>query len=153
MKYSSLDQINRDNVSELRIAWRQSAIPVALRDGLDIVNVPANYQHTPPMVGGKLFMQTAPGNVAALDPVTGKVIWAQDSPERGGCASRSLAYGDDGADSRIVVLHGQLLLALNARTGVPIVDFGASGQVDLARITIVLSMATAGEGRRWSSAT
>jgi hypothetical protein len=45
------------------------------------------------------------------------------------------------------------MLALDARTGVPIVDFGASRQVELARTTIVPSMATAGEGRRWSSAT
>src|SRR5216684_127521 len=26
-KYSALDQINRDNVRNLRIAWRQSAVP------------------------------------------------------------------------------------------------------------------------------
>lgn len=133
IKYSPLDQINRENVGELRIAWRQSAIPIALRDGLDIVNVPANYQHTPLMVGGKLFMQTALGNVAALDPATGEVIWAQDPPERGGGASRGLAYWNDGQDSRIVLLQGQRLIALSAGTGAPIADFGASGQIDLAQ--------------------
>lgn len=131
-KYSPLDQINRDNVSELRIAWRQSAIPTALREGLDVVNVPANYQHTPLMVDGSLFMQTALGNVAALDPGSGEILWAQDLPERGGGASRGLAYWNDGSASRIVMLQGRLLIALNAETGVPIADFGTRGQVDLA---------------------
>lgn len=73
-KYSPLDQINRDNVRRLRIAWRQSAIPAELRAGRPNVSVPSNYEHTPLMAGGLLYMSTAPGLVAALDPVTGQVV-------------------------------------------------------------------------------
>jgi quinoprotein glucose dehydrogenase len=131
-KYSPLDQINRDNVGQLRIAWRQSAIPLALRDGVDIVNVPANYQHTPLMIDGYLYMHTALGSVAALNPATGDVIWAQDPPESGGGASRGLAYWEDGEDTRIVMLQGQLIVELNSKNGARLDTFGNGGQIDLA---------------------
>jgi quinoprotein glucose dehydrogenase len=31
-KYSPLDQINKDTIKDVRIAWRQSVIPVAMRE-------------------------------------------------------------------------------------------------------------------------
>ena len=37
-KYSPLDQINRNTVKNLRIAWRQSVTPVEVREG---ANAPA----------------------------------------------------------------------------------------------------------------
>ena len=35
LKYSPLDQINKDNVKNLRIAWRQSAMPAEVRRGAE----------------------------------------------------------------------------------------------------------------------
>ena len=131
-KYSPLDQIDRDNLAELRIAWRQSAVPMALRGDLDFVNVPANYAHTPLMIEGLLFMHTALGSVAALDPATGDVVWAQEPPDGGGSASRGLVYWEDGDDTRILVLQGRYLAALDSKTGEMIDGFGDGGRIDLA---------------------
>ena len=130
-KYSPLDQINRSNVGSLRIAWRQSPVPAALRKGLGDVSVPSSYQHTPLMVDGRLFMQTTLGSVAALDPTTGDVLWAQAPPERGGGAARGLAYWKDRDDARVVMLQGSYLIALDSRTGKPITTFGDGGRVNL----------------------
>src|SRR3954463_6739506 len=78
-QYSPLSQINRDNVKNLRIVWRQSAIPQEMRRGPD-APVPYSYSHTPLMVGGLLYMSSGYGTVAALDAATGKVVWF-DSPD------------------------------------------------------------------------
>ena len=64
-KYSPLDQINRNTVKNLRIAWRQSVTPVDVREGAN-APAPTNYQHTPLMVGGLVYMITGYGSVAAL---------------------------------------------------------------------------------------
>jgi quinoprotein glucose dehydrogenase len=136
-KYSPLDQINRDNVGRLRIAWRQSAVPVELREGRPGVNVPSNYEHTPLMAGGRLFVSTALGSVAALDPATGRVVWTEAREAgvqgQGAGASRGLAYWSDGKDARVVSVSGRFLVALDAKTGKPYAGFGEGGRVDLAR--------------------
>ena len=136
-KYSSLDQINPDNVRRLRIAWRQSAVPVEMREGGAAVNVPSNYEHTPLMAGGLLYMSTALGRVAALDPATGRVVWMEgrepNAQGPGAGAARGLAYWSDGSDARVVSLSGRFLVALDAKTGKPYATFGDGGRVDLAR--------------------
>src|SRR3970282_1894474 len=107
-KYSPLDQVNRNNFKTLRIAWRQSAVPIELRSGRTNVSVPANYEHTPLMAGGLLYMSTALGLVAALDPATGRVVWAEAretpaaAPGPPAGASRGLAYWTDGKDARVL---------------------------------------------------
>ena len=58
-KYSPLDQINKDKVKDLRIAWRQSSMPPEVRRGRGTVAVPTNYQVTPLMVGGLLYASAA----------------------------------------------------------------------------------------------
>lgn len=146
-KYSALDQINRGNVKNLRIAWRQSAIPMELRTGRADVQVPNNYEHTPLMVGGLLYMSTALGSVAALDPATGKVVWSEQrgaSTPAGG-ASRGLAYWSDGQDARVIAVSGRFLFALNAKTGSTYPGFGDGGRVDLAA-----SYDRPVQGFRWS---
>jgi quinoprotein glucose dehydrogenase len=52
-KYSPLDQINRDTIDELRIAWRRSSAPEALREAVPNGRGGArNYQHPPLMSDG-----------------------------------------------------------------------------------------------------
>jgi quinoprotein glucose dehydrogenase len=83
-KYSPLDQITRDNVKNLRIVWRQSVSPPEVRQARPNAPVPSEYQHTPLMVGGLLYIKTGLNSVAALDPATGKVVWAEAPPQDGG---------------------------------------------------------------------
>src|SRR5262245_47647165 len=142
-RYTALDQINAGNVRNLRVVWRQSATPAEVKVGRSNVPPPSgNYQHTPLMAGGLVYMSSGIGVVVALDPATGKVVWVEDPPAtqpgaateapgrgRGGAdgapgASRGLAYWSDDRDARILTVSGSYLIALNARTGKRYPDFG-----------------------------
>jgi quinoprotein glucose dehydrogenase len=157
-RYSPLDQINKSTVGKLRVAWRQSVLPPDLRERWPSATVPTVSQNTPLMVGGLLYVSTAVGVAAALDPETGKVVWfdvppARDTdraqgqpppavsaqaqaalatpPPQPGRTSRGLAYWTDGRDARIIALTGQYLVALNAKTGKRYSDFGNTGNGDI----------------------
>jgi quinoprotein glucose dehydrogenase len=139
-KYSSLDQINAKTIGGLQIAWRRSALPEELRASFPDAQAPANYQHTPLVVDGLMYMSSAVGAVVALDPTTGTTLWYDTLPPRPdgqgltrGAATRSIAYWTDGKDARIVTNVGANLVALNAKTGKRYADFGENGQVDLTK--------------------
>ena len=147
LKYGPFDQINPDNVKRLRIAWRQSAMPIEVRRGRGEVAVPTNHQVTPIMIGGLLYASAGDGSVVALHPATGAVQWAYVPDEftskaakepqtdstipAGRSANRGVAYWVEGDDARVIAIVGRSLVALNARNGVPIASFGRGGQVDL----------------------
>ena len=136
-KYTPLDQITADNAGDLRVVWRQSTIPYAIRQG-STVRAPALVQNTPLMADGRLYVSTALGTVAALDATTGEVVWFDPLPEgvtRRGSATRGVAYwrAPDGDDARIIAVVGSTLVALNARTGARYPDFGVEGEVDLTQ--------------------
>lgn len=128
-KYSPLDQINSSNVGKLRVAWVQAAEPPEVLRGKAAL-VGGNYEHTPLMVGGLLYMRSEAGPVVALDPTDGKVVWV-DQQAHGTGVSRGLSYWTDGKDARIFALDGSDLIALNAKTGQRYGDFGDRGRVDL----------------------
>jgi quinoprotein glucose dehydrogenase len=75
----------------------------------------------------------------ALDAATGELLWVhrEDEGARGDAAprrlsGRGLAYWSDGKTARIVyVTPGYRMLALDARTGIPVPTFGTAGVVDL----------------------
>lgn len=140
-KYSALDQINRDNVGDLRIAWEwQSPDADILRDHPELVA--GDFQATPIMVDGVLYTSTAMCQVVAIDPATGKTLWVHDpgSWKRGpftskGFLHRGVAYWRDGDDRRVLIGTGDnRLIALDARTGKPIPTFGINGEVDLGSV-------------------
>jgi quinoprotein glucose dehydrogenase len=133
-KYSPLDQINRDNVKNLRIAWRFKTDNLGPRPDY-------NMQATPIVVNGVMYAQAGTRRtVVALDSTTGEILWMwrMDEGKRGASAprqgsGRGLAYWTDGkGDERIVtVTPGYHLVQLNAKTGVPVAAFGKNGVVDL----------------------
>ena len=136
-KYTPLDQITADNAGDLRVVWRQSTIPDAIRQG-STVRAPAVVQNTPLMADGRLYVSTALGTVAALDATTGEVVWFDPLPDgvtRSGSSSRGVAYwrGRDSEDARVIAVVGSTLVALNARTGARYPDFGVDGEVDLTQ--------------------
>jgi quinoprotein glucose dehydrogenase len=134
-KYSLLDQINKDNVKDLRIAWRWS--PDNFGPARDY-----NWQATPIVVNGVLYVTAGSRrDVVAIDGSTGETLWmwrydegrrAQLAPNRAR-SGRGLAYWTDGAgDERIIVVTaGYRLAALDAKTGHAIKGFGVNGLVDL----------------------
>jgi quinoprotein glucose dehydrogenase len=132
-RYAPLDQINSTNFSSLEVAWRFRT---------DALGPHPEYQYeaTPLVVDGKLYSTAgARRDVVCLDAASGEMIWMHSENEgaRGRNAPRQLsgrgvAYWNDGAAGRILyVTPGYRLIALDARTGVPVQDFGDVGVVDL----------------------
>jgi quinoprotein glucose dehydrogenase len=133
-KYAPLDQINRSNVAQLRIAWRRPAVDASLTALDPKLTFSANFRATPLMVDGVLYSPNAVGLVEAFHPGTGKTIWVQEPfapAELRGDSTRGVAYWSDGKDARILVQRGEYLYALNAKTGKIYPDFGDRGRTDL----------------------
>src|ERR1700733_11392797 len=57
-KYSPLDQINKDTVKNVRVAWRQSGVPDQLKKFFPDAQAPTNWENTPIMAGGLLYMSS-----------------------------------------------------------------------------------------------
>ena len=143
-KYSPLDQIDAGNFNDLRIAWRWQSV-----DGnVDLGSLPRRsddrpisirgLQATPLMIDGVLYLTTALYQAAAVDAGTGETVWVHDPRAYEGgdpthaYRSRGLAYWSDGDDARIFWGTSEAyLIAVDARTGEPVRDFGNNGRVDL----------------------
>jgi quinoprotein glucose dehydrogenase len=139
-KYSSLDQIDRSSIKNLHIAWRQSAVPDELKTLFPSAQGPTNWQNTPIMAGGLLYMSSGVGTIVALDPGTGKVVWFDVPPHEEGKpparagSTRGVAYWSNGNDSRLFAMNGANLIALNAKTGKRYANWGDGGQIDLTKV-------------------
>ena len=128
-RYAPLDQITRDNVKDLQVAWSWKF------DNFG----GGTSETTPLMANGVLYFTVGPRrSVVAVNPGTGETLWTfrldegerfEKAPRKVG---RGVAYWPDGGDGRIIlVTPGFQLFALNAKTGLPIPSFGAAGSVDL----------------------
>ena len=131
--YSPLDQVNSGNFSKLAVAWRFKTDSLGPRPETQL-------EATPLMVHGVLYTTAGTRRaVVALDAATGELLWMHSENEgaRGANAprqlsGRGLAYWTDGREERIVyVTPGYRLIALDAKTGVPVPTFGNKGAVDL----------------------
>ncbi|HEX5107379.1 MAG TPA: hypothetical protein VFV95_02995 [Vicinamibacterales bacterium] len=128
-RYAPFDQITRDNVKNLQVAWSWRF------DNFG----GGTSETTPIMANGILYFTVGQRrNVIAVNPGTGETLWTwrpdegarfDQAPRKVG---RGVAYWTDGTDARIItVTPGFQLVALNARTGVPVREFGKDGAVDL----------------------
>src|SRR5262245_56656723 len=132
-RYSPLDQINRDNIKNMRVAW------VWKSDSL-MPNPQPTSETTPIMVNGVLYFTMDQRRIViAANAGTGETLWIyrptegarfDQAPRK---IHRGVSYWTDGrGDERIVfVTPGFQLIALNAKTGAPIPNFGNGGIVDL----------------------
>jgi len=135
-KYSPLDQITKENVTLLTIAWRRPAVDPQLLARDPELKFQNNFRATPLMVNGVLYSPNGVGLVEAFHPGTGRTIWIQELPPgggalRGGDSTRGVVYWRDGANERIFVQRGEALMALNVKTGQPYRAFGDNGVVNL----------------------
>jgi quinoprotein glucose dehydrogenase len=117
--YSSLAQINRDNVKRLEVAW---SFDTKEEGGL---------QTNPIVVAGVLYGLTPTQKVFALDAATGELLWRFDSGIKGTQPDRGLAYWTDGKVRRILAGVMNFVYALDASSGKPISSFGTQGRIDL----------------------
>ena len=134
-RYSPLDQINADNFNKLAVAWRFKTDSLGPRPEF-------KFESTPLMVHGVLYSTGGTRRaVVALDASTGELLWmhSENEGDRGVNAPRQLsghglAYWTDGKEERILyVTPGYRLIALDAKTGVPVHSFGVGGVVDLKK--------------------
>ena len=134
--YSPLNQINASNVNKLKVAWRWKSDNYGPTPEF-------YYRVTPLMADGVLY--TTAGvrrTVVALDATTGETLWMYrlDEGARGAAAprrssGRGVAYWrsrNAGEASRVYTISpGFQLIALDARSGLPINSFGTAGVIDL----------------------
>ncbi|MGI4878419.1 MAG: membrane-bound PQQ-dependent dehydrogenase, glucose/quinate/shikimate family [Janthinobacterium lividum] len=152
-RFVALNQITRDNVQGLKVAWTYRTGDIAISDGNG-----AEDQDTPLQVGDTVFICTPHNNVIALDADTGREKWKAMINGRASVwqRCRGLAYFDARAPLQQPNLPGATpvaavvapagapcerrvllntidarLIALDADTGRFCPDFGTNGQVNL----------------------
>lgn len=119
-RYSALDQIRKDNVARLQVAWTYRS-----GDGSN------NIQCNPIVVKGRMFAPTPGRHVVSVDAETGAELW-RFRPE-GRPAFRGLVYwagnrSREGAVERILFSAGRHLYALDPETGRAVAGFGEGGR-------------------------
>ncbi|HXN28191.1 MAG TPA: pyrroloquinoline quinone-dependent dehydrogenase [Candidatus Acidoferrales bacterium] len=141
-RYSPLAQINRDNVSKLKVAWTFHAGDISDGSGRP---KRSGLETTPILVDGTLYLTTAFNRVFAVNPETGKQLWVYDpmidlaGSYGDGLINRGVATWLDatrakGKRCRRRIFEATLdarLIALDGATGDPCPDFGNRGQISL----------------------
>jgi quinoprotein glucose dehydrogenase len=134
-KYTPLDQIDADNVNDLKIVWRRPALDQSFVDINPNQRYSTTWNAAPLVVDGVAYVTNGVGLVEAFDPGTGETIWVQGPPGGAeglpGANTRGAAYWTDGDDKRIIAQRGTYLYALNAETGETYPDFGVDGRANL----------------------
>jgi quinoprotein glucose dehydrogenase len=118
-RHSTLDQINRDNVKQLELAWSYDT------------HEKGDTQTQPIVVGRVLYGYTPAHKAFALDAITGKQLWIFDSGIAGVGANRGLMYWAEGRQARVFAAVDNFVYALDAASGKPIESFGKAGRIDL----------------------
>jgi quinoprotein glucose dehydrogenase len=143
-RYAPLAEITPANVDGLALAWTFRT--GELGDGFGRAHDALTFEATPLFVDGTLYFPTATGKVFALDPVLGTERWHFDaavdkSRDYSEMASRGVSYwrdtdaAADAACSRRLIFAtiDARLFAIDAKTGQRCTDFGANGEVALAK--------------------
>jgi quinoprotein glucose dehydrogenase len=135
-RYSPLDQINPANVKNLQVAWTWRF------DNYGTATETITTETTPLMVNGVLYFTAGPRrNVIAANATTGETLWTyrpdegvrfDQAPRK---VHRGVAYWSDGrGNGRIFTsTPGFNLIALDAKTGQLVDNFGENGIVDMMR--------------------
>jgi quinoprotein glucose dehydrogenase len=123
--YSTLNQITRDNVSRLQVAWTYET------------GDKGEFQTNNLIVDGILYTASPSRTVIALDAATGKEIWrfapTVERKDLVGNRQRGLVFWADGDERRIFTSAGSWLYALDARTGQVVRSFGENGSIHLGQ--------------------
>lgn len=145
MRYSPLSQVNRSNVSKLKVAWIFHTGDISDGSG---GRKRSGFEATPILVDGRLYFTTPFNRVIALDPASGKQLWAYDPK-----INQALDYGDGLVNRGVATwldaarpsdqpcrrrlyeaTQDARLISIDAATGKPCADFGAHGEIDLRNV-------------------
>ncbi len=122
-QFSSLDQINKSNVTQLEVAWTY------------VTGDSAMYQNNNLIIDGILFTATPTRKVMAVNAATGKHIWTFDAeiihPGKVRTQQRGTMYWEEGENKRLFSPRGSYLYSLDAKTGQLDTAFGEGGFIHL----------------------
>lgn len=121
LDYSALKQIDKSNVSQLKLAW---FVPTPGPVG--------RFSFNPLVIDGVMYVVGKDDAIYALNAATGKQIWAH--PVQGGQPTNrgfNRWISKDGKDRRLLFAVDGYLQELDMNTGETITSFGKDGKVDL----------------------
>jgi quinoprotein glucose dehydrogenase len=118
-QFSSLTQIDKSNVTQLKPAWT-----FQLPEG-------APPRFNPLVANGSMYLLTPDNALVALDAATGKEKWRKPNQGRVGARGMNYWQSADGKDRRLLFMSDGFLRAVSADTGEPIKAFGTDGGVDV----------------------
>jgi len=156
MRFSPLTQITPANVGQLKVAWvyhmrpagvvapagRGAALgapgetPDGAQGGRGRGRGGSGFRAsevTPLVIGGIMYLSTPYSRVVALEPTTGKEVWAFQLPT-GAPSTRGVEYWPGDVQTPAQIVFGSSdgkLYSLNAKTGKPNEAFGDNGIVNL----------------------
>jgi len=140
-RYSTAAQITPANVDRLEVAWtfRTGELGQGVKDWSR-----SAFEATPILHDGTLYLTTSSTDVVAVNAVTGQLRWRHASRSRDDLhysdgVSRGVSLWVDPSSPPDAVCHARIfaptldgrLLALDAATGKPCVEFGTNGAVNL----------------------
>ena len=122
--YSSLSQINKENVNQLEVSWIYNTGDHDERSQI---------QCNPIIIDNILYATTPQLKVFALDATTGEQLWIFDPfvGKQAQGVNRGVVYWQKGGEERILFTAGSTLFSLDAKTGEQVLSFGNNGEVDL----------------------
>lgn len=146
-RFSELAQIDRSNVTQLKVAWTFHTGDIAPSGH----NGPrSGFETTPLVTRGTMYLTTPFNRVIALDPATGEQRWAFDPKIARG---RDAWYGDGLINRGVAVWHSCVqavidakhqfysrvfeatldarLICIDASNGRPCTGFGTNGEISL----------------------
>ena len=122
-QYSNLDQINKDNVRNLKVAWTYDTADNG------------HYQVNNLIVDGVLYTTSPLSRLSALNAATGELIWTFDPSDVHGPLAelipRGVMHWKDGDKGRILTMKGSYLYTIDAATGQLVASFGEGGWIHL----------------------
>lgn len=127
IQYSELDQISRENVKDLSVAWEYHH---GKAEG------PSMYSN-PIIVDGLLYFTSPTLDAICIDAATGKEVWRFISADfhenkkvwKG--RNRGVVYYNGHGSERIFLFVRNRIYAMDAKTGKHISSFGKKGYIDL----------------------
>ncbi|CAL1519643.1 PQQ-binding-like beta-propeller repeat protein [Chitinophaga sp. MM2321] len=121
--YAALNQINKENVAQLKVAWTYHT-----------GNMAGNVQGNPLIVDGIMYITTPSQEVIAVNAAKGTEIWRYNPARAGetmGGVNRGIAFWGEGTQSLIAFTAGSYLNVISAKTGKPMDGFGDKGRINL----------------------
>ena len=122
MRFSSLDIINKANINELEVAWIFNS-----EDGKKGI------QANPVVYDGLVYFPTPGNHIICLDGKSGKEIWRYKAKKGYNVAKRGLLVWKDKKNNilKLFFTNDDTLISLDAKTGLPINNFGKNGIIKI----------------------